>query len=107
MVPALRPRWGAGGYRGVACQRVRRAGRRRLALAGRRRVYGQVPLQRRKKGLNPTDRAKSGTKKSVVVEADGGPLGIEIAGANVHDTKLLEATLDAIVVERPDSNQLE
>ncbi len=24
-----------------------------------------------------------------------------IAGANVHDTKLLEATLDAIVVERP------
>jgi putative transposase len=42
-----------------------------------------------------------------VVEADGGPLGVEIAGANVHDTKLLKATLDAIVVERPDPNELE
>jgi putative transposase len=36
-----------------------------------------------------------------VVEADGGPLGIAIAGANVHDTKLLAKTLDAIVVARP------
>jgi len=42
-----------------------------------------------------------------VVEADGGPLGVEIAGANVHDTKLLAATLDAIVVERPDPAELE
>lgn len=25
-----------------------------------------------------------------------------VAGANVHDTKLLEATIEAIVVERPD-----
>ena len=40
-------------------------------------------------------------KRSLVVEADGGPLGIAIAGANVHDTKLLAKTLDAIVVERP------
>ena len=37
-----------------------------------------------------------------MVEADGGPLGIAIAGANVHDTKLLAQTLDAIVVERPE-----
>jgi putative transposase len=41
-------------------------------------------------------------KRSLVVEADGGPLGIAIAGANVHDTKLLAETLDAIVVERPE-----
>jgi putative transposase len=40
-------------------------------------------------------------KRSVLVEADGGPLAIVIAGANVHDTKLLAATLDAIVVARP------
>jgi putative transposase len=40
-------------------------------------------------------------KRSVLVEAAGGPLAIVIAGANVHDTKLLAATLDAIVVERP------
>ena len=40
-------------------------------------------------------------KRSLVVEATGGPLGATIAGANVHDTKLLAATLEAIVVERP------
>lgn len=35
------------------------------------------------------------------MEATGGPLGAAIAGANVHDTKLLAATLEAIVVQRP------
>ena len=40
-------------------------------------------------------------KRSLLVEAGGGPLGLEIAGANVHDTKLLAATVEAIVVARP------
>ena len=40
-------------------------------------------------------------KRSLVVEQDGGPLGVVVAGANVHDTKLLEATLDAMVVPPP------
>ena len=35
------------------------------------------------------------------MEADGGPLGVVVAGANVPDTKLLQQTLDAIVVDRP------
>lgn len=35
------------------------------------------------------------------MEATGGPSGAAIAGANVHDTKLLAATLEAIVVQRP------
>jgi len=52
-------------------------------------------------GPNPTDRAKAGVKKSILVEGSGGPLSVVIAGANVHDVKLLEATLDAVVVERP------
>jgi putative transposase len=55
-----------------------------------------------KRGPNPTDRAKPGTKKSLIVERSGGPLGLEIAGANVHDSKLLQATIEAIVVDRPD-----
>ena len=58
-------------------------------------------------GPNPTDRAKPGTKRSLLTEADGGPLAVVIAGANVHDTKLLEATLDAIVVERPSPKKVE
>ena len=37
----------------------------------------------------------------MIVEADGGPLGIVVAGANVHDTKLLNATIESIVVDRP------
>lgn len=41
-------------------------------------------------------------KRSLLVEADGGPLAIVLAGANVHDTKLLAETLDAIVVARPE-----
>ena len=49
-------------------------------------------------GPNPTDRAKPGTKRSLLVEADGGPLAVVIAGANVHDTQLLEKTLAAVVV---------
>lgn len=53
-------------------------------------------------GPNPTDRAKNGVKRSLLVEADGGPLAVVVAaGANVRDDKLLAATLDAVVVERP------
>lgn len=37
----------------------------------------------------------------MIVEADGGPLGVVVAAANVHDTKLLEQTIESIVVERP------
>jgi putative transposase len=47
-------------------------------------------------GPNPTDRAKPGVKKSLLVEADGGPLAVTIAGANVPDAKLR-----AVVLERP------
>lgn len=52
-------------------------------------------------GANPTDRGKNGTKRSIIVEASGGTLGVVVAGANVHDTKLLQQTIEAIVVERP------
>lgn len=45
-------------------------------------------------------------KRSLLVEADGGPLAVVIAGANVPDFKLLEATLDAaVVVERPEPTE--
>ena len=69
-------------------------------------VMGKSRFSGDKRGPNPTDRAKSGTKKSVIVEQQGGPLGVAIEGANVHDTKLLEQTIEAIVVERPDAEQL-
>lgn len=37
----------------------------------------------------------------MIVEAGGGPLGVVVAGANVHDCKLLEQTIDSIVVDQP------
>jgi putative transposase len=70
-------------------------------MAGRRRHDGQGAAGGDLIGPNPTDRGKRGTKKRLLVEASGGPLAVVIAGANVHDTKLLAATLDAVVVSRP------
>jgi putative transposase len=52
-------------------------------------------------GPNPTDRAKNGTQRSLLVEAKGGPLAVVVAPANVHDTKLLSETLKRMVVDRP------
>ena len=62
---------------------------------------GQGPFWGDLVGPNPTDRAKMGVKRSLLVEADGGPLSVVVAGANVPDFKLLEKTMEAIVVERP------
>lgn len=44
---------------------------------------------------------KNGRKRSLLVDARGIPLSIVVSGANTHDVKLLEATLEAIVVKRP------
>jgi len=54
-------------------------------------------------GHNPTDRGKHGTKRSTLSDGHGLPLAIVVAGANVHDTKLVAATLDGVVVTRPDA----
>ena len=38
-------------------------------------------------GPNPTDRSKSGTKRSLLVDGQGIPLGITVDGANRHEEK--------------------
>ena len=53
-------------------------------------------------GANPTDRAKSGTKRSMVVDGKGVPLGITVDAANRHDMKMTKTTLQSIVVNRPE-----
>jgi putative transposase len=40
-------------------------------------------------------------KRSILVEGNGWPLAVELAGANVPDAQLLDATIRAIVLERP------
>ena len=52
-------------------------------------------------GPNPTDRSKSGTKRSLLVEGQGIPIGITIDGANIHDMKMTRTTLQSIVIHRP------
>ena len=52
-------------------------------------------------GPNPTDRAKSGTKRSILVDGKGVPLGVSVDGANRHDMKMSKATLQSIVIYRP------
>jgi len=64
-------------------------------------AMGKARLGGDKIGPNPTDRAKNGSKKSILTERNGGPLAMVVAGANVHDAKLLDQTIEAIVVERP------
>ena len=55
----------------------------------------------KKTGPNPTDRGKLGTKRSLLVEANGIPIGLTFSGANTHDKRLVEKTLESIPVERP------
>ena len=58
----------------------------------------------KKTGPNPTDRAKSGTKRSLHTDGAGVPLGVAVDGANRHDCKLLETTLASSPIERPEPN---
>lgn len=46
-----------------------------------------------------------GTKRSVLVDEKGLPLAVVLSGANTHDVKLLEETLDHIVVLHPESDE--
>jgi putative transposase len=40
-------------------------------------------------------------KRCLLIEADGGPLGVVVADTNVPDVRLLRATIEAVVLERP------
>jgi putative transposase len=64
-------------------------------------AMGKARLGGDEVGPNPTDRAKNGTKKSILTDRNGGPLAVVVAGANVVDAKLLDKTIEAIVVDRP------
>jgi putative transposase len=55
----------------------------------------------KKTGPNPTDRGKSGVKRSLLTEGQGVPIGLVVEGANRHDMKLTRPTIASVVVERP------
>jgi len=62
----------------------------------------KAPLGGESTGPNPTDRGKKGTKRSLLTEGSGVPIGLAVEGANRHDMKLTQATLESHVVERPE-----
>mgnify|MGYP002402643803 CR=1 FL=1 len=64
-------------------------------------VMTKAPFGGAATGANPTDRGKRGSKRSQLSDGRGMPLALVIAGANRHDMKLVEATLDSIEIERP------
>jgi hypothetical protein len=62
------------------------AGRRSTAPAYLRRGGAEV-------GPNPTDRGKPGTKRHLVTDAQGTPLGVTLSGPNRHDGRMLAPTV--------------
>ena len=67
----------------------------------------KAPLGGERTGKNPTDRGKLGAKRSLLTEANGVPVGLAVEGANRHDKKLVEATLESIPVDRPEPTEEE
>jgi transposase len=61
----------------------------------------KAPLGGAGTGANPTDRGKKGTKRSILVDANGIPLSVTVDGANRHDKMLVKKTLDGIIFEKP------
>ena len=58
----------------------------------------KAPCGGNKAGKSPVDRGKGGIKRSVVVDANGIPLGAIAAPANRHDSPLLDETLDTMEI---------
>lgn len=61
-----------------------------------------APLGGTATGPNPTDRAKCGTKRHLLIDGNGAPLGLHLSSANRHDMKGLASLLGkGLIVPRP------
>lgn len=65
----------------------------------------KAPLGQEQTGPNPTDRAKQGVKRSLLVEGYGPPIGLAIEGANRNDFKMTRKTLESIPSVRPEATE--
>ncbi|HBO9989480.1 MULTISPECIES: IS5 family transposase [Pseudomonadota] len=57
---------------------------------------GAKPPGGQETGPNPTDRGKLGSKRHIIVDAQGIPLVVLVSGANRHDSMMFETCVDAI-----------
>lgn len=62
----------------------------------------KAPLGGEATGPSPVDRAKSGTKRSVLTDRRGAPLALVVTGANTPDKTVALETVDSIGVSRPE-----
>ncbi len=64
----------------------------------------KAPCGGEKAGRSPVDRGKGGIKRSMMVDAEGIPLGVLCAPANRHDSPLLGKTLQSVdgAIELPE-----
>jgi putative transposase len=53
-------------------------------------------------GQHPTDRGQPGTKRRVLTDGGGVPIGLAVEGANRHDCKMTRETIASIPVKRPE-----
>ena len=61
----------------------------------------KAPLGGEKTDKNPTDRGKSGVKRSLLTEGHGIPIAVAVEGANCHDKRLVQGTLPSMLIRRP------
>jgi len=88
---------------------ARRAGRvqpHRVVRSGDGQLLDASAFWGIKTGPNPTDRGKNGTKRHLIVDAAGTPLAIEHTAANVHESRMAIALVDAIPrIKQPDGTR--
>jgi putative transposase len=65
-------------------------------------VITKAPLGGDATGPSPVDRAKSGTKRSLLTDRRGAPLAVVVTGANTPDKAVALETVDSIGVPRPE-----
>lgn len=61
----------------------------------------KAPLGGEATGKSPVDRGKLGTKRHLLTDQRGAPIGLEVTGANRHDSRAAGATLESMPIKRP------
>lgn len=97
--------WNAAGVWQKVFQQMLRYYDRRRGIAWKWQAIDSksvaAPLGGEKTGKNPTDRAKLGSKRHILVDGRGAPLAAVVSGANAHDKTYAVAVLEALLIPRP------
>ncbi len=62
--------------------------------------HKKAPLGGQATGCSPVDRKKLGTKHGILVDKNGIPLTVGVAGGNVHDSKMCISTISTLQCHR-------